>query len=115
MNLQEIGNLVEAGLWSVIALLLLVGSWRSAGQLRRVFALLGFAFLLFGVSDGIEAQTGAWWRPIWLLLLKGACLAAIVYGFREHFRLTKRPGAPQKREDTSDPAAAGGRSPLDSE
>jgi hypothetical protein len=34
--------------------------------------------IAFGVSDVIEIQTGAWWRPWWLLVWKGLCIAVLV-------------------------------------
>ena len=36
------------------------------------------AFFGFGISDLIEAQTGAWWEPIWLFFFKAACV--LVFG-----------------------------------
>ncbi|MBE7458640.1 MAG: hypothetical protein KJ057_17160 [Phycisphaerae bacterium] len=35
-------------------------------------------FLAFGASDVVEADTGAWWRPWWLLAWKAACLAVLL-------------------------------------
>jgi hypothetical protein len=31
-------------------------------------------FVVFGVSDVIEAQTGAWWHPWWLFAMKALCV-----------------------------------------
>lgn len=43
-----------------------------------VFVVAFFSFIAFAVSDIIEAHTGAWWRPLWLLGLKSACVLALV-------------------------------------
>jgi len=42
--------------------------------MRRWIARLAGWLILFGVSDIIEVSTGAFWRPWWLLALKGTCL-----------------------------------------
>jgi hypothetical protein len=88
-HLEKNGNLLEAGLWFFIALVVLVRSFLDVPHFRRCYHFLTVAFLIFGISDLIEAQTGAWWRPWWLLVLKAACLAAFVFGFREYYRLRK--------------------------
>ncbi|NET74529.1 MAG: hypothetical protein F6K62_27615 [Sphaerospermopsis sp. SIO1G2] len=40
---------------------------------------LFLAFVGFGISDFLEIQTGAWWRPWWLFTLKAICLVSIVW------------------------------------
>ena len=60
----ETANYIEAALWAVIGLVFLVVSMRRGGR-RRVTALAAVTFLLFGGSDVVEVQTGAWWRPWW--------------------------------------------------
>ena len=90
-GLEKNGNLTEAGLWFVVTAILLIQLSRAGRAFRKVFALLAVAFSVFGISDLIEARTGAWWRPIWLLLMKGACVAIFIYGFLEYYRIKKRP------------------------
>jgi len=68
---------------------LLAKGLKSAVELRRTLLLLSGAFLAFSVSDLIESHTGAWWRPIWLLVLKAACIAVFLFGFRHYYRLVK--------------------------
>ncbi|MFP4103756.1 sensor histidine kinase [Coleofasciculus sp.] len=42
---------------------------------ERYQALMAFiTFFFFGLSDIIEVQTGAWWRPWWLLVWKSLCV-----------------------------------------
>ena len=49
------------------------------------------AFLLFGFSDYVEAHTGAWWRPWWLLFWKGACLAVFLGLLIAHYAKKRAP------------------------
>jgi hypothetical protein len=88
-DLAKNGNLIEAVFWFAVAVFLSMQALRSHGRIRRIFGLLSGAFLLFGVSDLIEAQTGAWWRPFWLLLLKSGCVVVFLFGFREYYRIRK--------------------------
>ncbi len=88
-DLERVGNLVEAGLWAAVACVCLVQACRVRGRLRRVFAGLSIAFLAFGASDVVEAHTGTWWRPVWLLVWKGMCLTAIGLGFWQYYRISK--------------------------
>lgn len=79
-------NQAEAGLWFVIALVLAMRlqmglPWRW---------LLPAAFAMFGVSDLIEVQTGSWWEPWWLLVMKAACVLVFVLAWRAH-RRQRRP------------------------
>ena len=67
-------NLAEAGLWFVVASVLAVKGAFSPADFRPTLWLLGSAFFAFGVSDLIEARTGAWWDPLGLLALKASCV-----------------------------------------
>lgn len=70
-------NYAEAALWAVIGgACLLVGRSRKSAVRRRYWSAAPW-FILFGVSDVIEAGTGAWWRPWWLLAWKAACVVAL--------------------------------------
>lgn len=87
----ETANYIEAGLWAVIgSAFLLITVMRPKDQRARA-AIAGVAFLLFGVSDVVEARTGAWWRPWWLLAWKGLCLAVLFGLLREHLRRRSAP------------------------
>jgi hypothetical protein len=85
-------NLFEAALWFLISMALLFAAYRACGARRRLYLLLSVAFLVFAVSDVIEADTGAWWRPFWLLLLKIGCLVVFVYGIWEYQRIGRAKG-----------------------
>ena len=80
-------NQCEAVLWLVVALIFLLKSCRARPPLRRVFIILGATFFVFSMTDVIEAQTGAWWEPPWLIVLKAACVATLVWGFRRYYRV----------------------------
>lgn len=68
------GNYIEAGIWIAIALGFGVRIIRPSGT-ERYQALIAFlTFFVFGLSDIIEVQTGAWWRPWWLLVWKSLCV-----------------------------------------
>lgn len=74
-------NRAEAVVWFIFAVLCLAKALRPPDRGRRVLFVLVIAFVAFGISDLIETNTGAWWRPWWLLVLKGVSLATIVLGF----------------------------------
>ncbi len=88
----EIANRIEAGIWFVVALILLVRALRSEQHLKRIIMILSGSFIVFGISDLIEAKSGAWWQPLWLLFLKAVCLILFFFGFRAYFRAMK-PGS----------------------
>ncbi len=82
LSIHSSFNYAEALLWFSIALVLAV-------RLRMRWPwrwLLPCAFALFGVSDLIEAQTGAWWEPWWLFVLKAACVLVFLLAWRAHRR-----------------------------
>jgi hypothetical protein len=43
--------------------------------------LLPLCFVVFGASDVIEAQTGAWWHPWWLFVMKALCVLGFLGAF----------------------------------
>ncbi len=85
----KIANRFEAGFWFVVALVLLIKAFQATGRLRRILLILSATFVVLGTSDLIEAQTGAWWRPLWLLFMKGGCLVVLFFGFRAYFKAEK--------------------------
>ena len=89
MSDHVIFNVGESFLWLLISIILLAKSTRALSNLRGTFRMLSLAFFLFGISDWVEAQTGAWWTPIWLLFLKGGCIVAFVIGFYRYYKIVK--------------------------
>jgi hypothetical protein len=77
LDLEKTGNLVEAGFWMAFGVVVTLGLWRQARRLTSFGWTSGAICILFGLSDLVEAQTGAWWRPWWLFCWKAACLTAM--------------------------------------
>jgi hypothetical protein len=74
-------NACEAALWFVMAVAVMIQHHRAAVGARRVAHGTAVFLVLFAVSDLIEMQTGMWWRPVGLLILKGVCVIGLVGGF----------------------------------
>lgn len=87
-DITAVGNLAEAGLWAIFAFTFAILAARASGPLRQLWIVESIAFFAFGISDVIESQTGAWWTPPSLLLLKAGCLAVFVYGIVKYRRLS---------------------------
>ena len=84
-------NLAEAVLWGTLAVAVLV----AAAVRRRLTPraiLLVVALAAFGLSDVVETDTGAWWRPWWLLAWKGACVALLGWFAFSAAGRRRRPG-----------------------
>ena len=75
----ELLNTIE-GIYWLIAGLLAAGLAIKRKWDQRGTAVLVVALVFFGISDFVEVDSGAWWRPWWLLVWKGACLALIGFG-----------------------------------
>lgn len=86
LTFHAVFNYGEACLWFILALSLAV----RLRMTRPWRWLLPCAFAVFGVSDLIEVQTGAWWEPWWLFLMKAACVLVFLLAWRAH-RRQRRP------------------------
>ena len=75
-------NYIEAGLWAIIGTGFLLHALLKYRGVNSFTAAA--AFLLFGISDVIETRTGAWWRPWWLLVMKGGCIAVFLVLFARY-------------------------------
>jgi len=85
----ETVNFIEAMLWCAIGLTF-AGFWCAVGlglcrigvkrrtYVRTSSLIAAITFILFGLSDIVEIQTGAWWRPWWLLVWKGCCVVTLL-------------------------------------
>ncbi len=91
MDVERDGNLIECGFWAIFGLLILFGSRRQGASFRRLGRLAATIAIAFGLSDLVEARTGAWWRPSWLLVWKGLCVAGLVLCFLQYRRLRAAP------------------------
>ena len=86
MDVEVIFNQFEAALWFAISAVLFY-KYLSAKPESRPFALpLPLAFFVFGISDLIESQTGAWWEPWWLFVMKTACVLVFLQAWIVHLR-----------------------------
>ena len=87
-------NYAECALWIAIGFGFLVRAGVRFKQ-RGSALIAGVTLLLFGLSDFIEAGTGAWWRPWWLLLWKAACLLVFLILIVRYVRSRRiSPGTP---------------------
>jgi len=86
--IEAIFNGCEAALWWTFAVAVVVRYRRAEARIVRLSWIMAVFFVLFGISDVIEIQTGAWWKPPGLLALKGACLAGLTWCF---IRLIRSP------------------------
>jgi hypothetical protein len=90
IDLEVSGNLIEAAFWIAIGLAFLVTAFRRPPLIRNRCLFAAATFVLFGVSDLVEARTGAWWRPWWLLAWKATCIAAMLALLIDHRRRAAR-------------------------
>jgi hypothetical protein len=91
MNISQF-NYIESGLWFALSIALMARLFKEGSHSRfcKLLVLSASTFFVFGLSDVIEANTGAWWRPWWLLLMKGLCVVSFVVCFIWYRRLTAR-------------------------
>lgn len=84
-------NFYEALFWFLIGIILLATALldKSKRAYRTNLIISSFLFLVFGVSDLIEIKTGAWWRPIGLLLMKAGCIVGFLYCFAQYSKIKK--------------------------
>jgi hypothetical protein len=87
MNIASIFNYFEAALWFGIALTLFLRRNADQVELKKLAVILSFGFFAFGISDIVEASTGAWWRPFWLLILKGVCILVFIYCWIRYLKM----------------------------
>lgn len=94
MDGLAIFNCFEAVWWITIGGIVF---WKSRARFEppllfglTLSTITSICFVLFGISDIIEVFTGAWYRPLALLLFKAACIVALV-ACGITYRITKRP------------------------
>ena len=87
---EVIGNYIEGVFWMTIGIGLGVAG-RKTNPAYKNLALIACAFFIaFGISDLVEAQTGAWWRPLWLLAWKGLCLVVLTCCYWKYRKVRAR-------------------------
>ena len=75
MDFSTTFNLIEVVWWSLLSI---ACWWNSQGAWKVVSRTAALLLALFALSDAIEVQTGAWWRPWWLAVVKGGCIAGLI-------------------------------------
>ena len=80
------GNYVEAFLWFCFAIGFAVNAGKTSGKTRINRLITTLFFWLFGGSDIVEVQTGAWWSPWWLFVWKASCVLSMVILFWVYLR-----------------------------
>jgi len=78
MTIVDLFNGVEAAFWFGLAVFVFWRFGRAGAPHRRLALQSSLWLLLFAVSDVIEVFTGAWSRPLGLLVLKGVCLLGLI-------------------------------------
>ena len=71
-------NLIEVGLWTGFGIGFLIAAIKHAGSTRKRCSFAAVVFFLFGASDAVELQTGAWWKPWWLFVWKVICVISLL-------------------------------------
>lgn len=74
VNLHTIFNAAEAAWWMLVAIGVLVWSRQQDVRIRPVSGAAAVALIAFAGTDLVELQTGAWYRPWWLLVYNAICL-----------------------------------------
>ena len=84
-------NYIESILWfSISMLLVLIACFnKEQAPYKKVMLVTSSFFLAFGVSDIIEAQTGAWWKPLELFFFKASCVAGFIGCFVWYHKLKR--------------------------
>ena len=80
------GNYLEAFLWFCFAIGFAINAGKTSGRTRIHRLITTLIFLLFGGSDIVEVQTGAWWSPWWLFVWKASCVLSMAILFWVYLR-----------------------------
>jgi glycerol-3-phosphate acyltransferase PlsY len=70
-------NVIEAGIWIVLAGWFLFLALKRQSSLKKTFLVFSVTLFFFGISDLIETQTGAWYKPFSLFMMKAVCVLFI--------------------------------------
>lgn len=84
------GNYIEAVIWFIFAGAFAVSAIKNRNLVRLHRIIATFTFLLFGLSDIVEVQTGAWWHPWWLFVWKSLCVLSMFCLLIFHLKMRSR-------------------------
>ncbi len=107
-------NYLECAMWCSIGVAFLIRAMMHADH-RTPVIITGITFLFFGASDYVEAQTGAWWRPVGLLVWKGLCLLIfliLLIRYAKEKRAKAIPDTAVPSRSSSHPEACPDRNPY---
>jgi hypothetical protein len=80
------GNYLEAIIWELFAVGFAILAAKTTKKVRQHRLIATVTFCLFGLSDVVEVQTGAWWHHWWLFLWKSSCVISMVGLLVVHLR-----------------------------
>ncbi|MFB8793447.1 MAG: hypothetical protein U7126_04250 [Microcoleus sp.] len=80
------GNYIEAFIWFCFAVGFALDAVKTSGKTRIHRLITTLIFFLFGCSDIVEVQTGAWWSPWWLFVWKVSCGLSMMLLFWVYLR-----------------------------
>lgn len=102
-------NVFEAGLWTTLGVCAAVLAARTDdSSVARRLLLIGVTFWIFAGSEVMETQTGAWWKPWWLAVWKGVCIAVLITLGTRHYRWQKnRPSSHGPSRPSADEPSRG--------
>ncbi|MDJ0555509.1 MAG: hypothetical protein QNJ68_13910 [Microcoleaceae cyanobacterium MO_207.B10] len=81
------GNYIEAVIWFIFAGAFAASAVKNNRLVRLYRIIATLTFLLFGLSDIVEVQTGAWWDPWWLFIWKSLCVLSMFCLLISHLKL----------------------------
>jgi len=87
---EVIGNYIEGVFWTIVGIVLAIAGQRANRTYRVLSIVASSVLIVFGISDFVEAQTGAWWRPLWLLGWKALCLLILAWCYWKYRRIRAR-------------------------
>jgi hypothetical protein len=78
MDLPKIWNAVEVFLWGWIGIAFFIHSVVVRGEIWSLGSSMGVLFTMFSITDATEIETGAWWSPVWLFLMKAVIVICFI-------------------------------------
>jgi len=91
-------NYLEAILWLAISSGFFIALLCRKGERHWKLAIAGVTLAAFGISDIVEVETGAWWRPWWLLAWKGACVLVMLLLYIDYIKNRRRSRRPSRSD-----------------
>jgi hypothetical protein len=87
---EVIGNYIEGVFWTAVGIVLVISGQKANSAYRVLSIVASVSFMVFGISDFVEAQTGAWWRPLSLLVWKASCIVVLASCYWRYRRIRAR-------------------------